>query len=101
MEERKKKRVLDRQAERQKRQHELNELLARQKQAAQLDPVDEQVQTLAKNTIGLFVFKRDQQFVETVKEQADVRTKYTEFVDVLNKIFELKNSFNNELKKQL
>ena len=101
MEERKKKRVLDRQAERQKRQHELNELLARQKQAAQLDPVDEQVQTLAKNTIGLFVFKRDQQFVETVKEQADVRTKYTEFIDVLNKIFELKSSFNNELKKQL
>ena len=59
-----------------------------------MDPVDEQVQHLAKNTIGLFVFKRDQQFVETVKEQADVRSKYTEFVDVLDKIFQLKQDFN-------
>lgn len=47
------------------------------------------------------MFKRDQQFVETVKEQADVRTKYTEFVDVLNKIFELKSNFNQELERQL
>lgn len=39
--------------------------------------------------------------METVKEQADVRTKYTEFVDVLNKIYELKNDFNKELEKQL
>ncbi|CAL6080324.1 WD40_repeat protein [Hexamita inflata] len=107
--ENKKKRIVERAQQREARAKKLSELKDLEKDAQNPDPDDVRIAALAQKTIGLYVFKQDQQYVEIISKLAEEQDKipinprenregkWQMFLQTLKEFNVLKSEFNQKV----